>query len=337
MRQFLLLTFLFVILLALRAEVEGFEGFGSTTPGGSNGTTVEVTSLRDSGPGTLRTALSSGNNRRIVFTIGGTITLQRRLELRGKSFVTIDGSTAPTPGITLEGHILYIRDSHDIVVNHLRVRNSVADGILVWNGSSKVVIDHCSVTDSTDENINITEDTSNVTVSWCIIGDTRPDSFAHKTKGMLIANFSKAPVTKVSLHHNLFINQHQRNPQLSTAGLFDLRNNVIWNWGSYGIRIRNGAWGNIINNVFATDNKPDNAVILAADAGPVYIHGNQSPKAADVDTLRTASAPFPVAPVTTDPVSEVKQKVLQGAGAFPRDDVDAFLIELSTLNQSLQK
>jgi len=285
---------------------------------------VAVTLLEDSGPGTLREALSSGN-RRIIFSVGGVITLHSRLDIRGKSFITIDGATAPDPGITLEGNTLYIRTSHDIIVTHMRLRNSISDGILIWDGSHDVVIDQCSVTNASDENINITEDTSNVTVSWCIIGDTRPNSFDLHTKGMLIANFNKPPVTHVSLHHNLFINEFQRSPQISSAGLFDVRNNVIWNWGSYGIRIRNGAAGNLVNNVFATHHKPGDAIVLAADAGPVYIQGNLGSGTEAMDTHSTTSAPFVVAPVATDPIDRVERRVLQEAGAFPRDAIDRSL------------
>ena len=301
-----------------------YQGFGTTTPGGSGGTIVHVTNLNDSGPGSLRNALSQGN-RTIVFKVGGTIELQSRLELRGKSFITVDGSTAPAPGITLKGHALYIRNSHDIIVTHIRVRDSVSDGITLWDGSYNVVIDHCSVTNSGDGNIDITEDTSNVTVSWSIIGDTRADWFSLKTKGMLIANFNKPPVSNISLHHNLFINEFQRSPQISTAGLFDVRNNVIRDWGAYGIRIREGAWGNIVNNVFDTNNNAEDAVVLESDAGPVYIQGNQGPGARNVNSLTTAAAPFNVALVTTDAVTDVEQIVLQGAGAFPRDAVDTSL------------
>ena len=303
----LVLVVIFLFLLApmvacAGSELLGFEGFGSSTTGGDNGAIVEVTSLEDSGPGTLREALVNGSNQRIVFAVGGTINLQSRLEIRGKSFITIDGSTAKDPGITLEGHGFYIRNSHDIIITHIRVRNPAVDGILIWNGSYNVLIDHCSVTDAGDENINITEDTHDVTVSWCIIGDTRPDDmYALKTKGMLIANFNKPPVTDVSLHHNLFINEFQRSPQISTAGLFDIRNNVIWNWGSYGIRMRNGAWGNIVNNVFATNNNPQKAIILVSDAGPVHIQGNDGPGTTDVNSLSTASSLFSVAPGPTFP------------------------------------
>jgi pectate lyase len=304
---------------------QAFEGFGSTTPGGNNDAVIEVTSLDDSGPGTLREALRTPGNARIVFRVGGTIFLQTRLEIRGRAYLTIDGSTAPAPGITLEGNSLRISNSHDIVVTHIRVRNSSDDGILVWDGSYNVVIDHCSVTNSADENISVTEDTHDVTVSWCIIGDTRPDSFALKTKGMLIAHFLKPPVTNVTIHHNLFINEFQRSPQVSTPGLFDIRNNVIENWGYYGIRIRNGAWGNIVNNVFRTKVNARKAVLLEDDAGRVHLSGNVGPGSRDVNTLSTAASPFDVAAVWTDPAETVEETVRRWAGAWPRDAIDTAL------------
>lgn len=308
------------------------EGFGSSTPGGSNGAMVEVTSLADSGPGTLRTALSRTGNFKVVFRVGGSIRLQSPLSIRGKSFITVDGSTAPDPGITLEGNGLYVRTSHDVIVSHVRVRNSAGDGILVWDGSYNVVITNCSVTNSRDENLNITENTSNITVSWCIIGDSRPEWFTLKTKGMLIASFSKGPVTNISVHHNLFINEFQRSPQISTAGLFDIRSNVIRNWGAYGVRIRSGAWGNIVNNVFDGTQNLSDAVLLESGAGPVHIDGNTGPGNTNVDSLSTASVPFLVAQVATAPVSEVEQAVLGSAGAFPRDYIDASLAGLPPQN-----
>jgi pectate lyase len=314
--------------LLLASPLLAFEGFGATTAGGSGGAVVEVTSLADSGPGTLRAALKS-NNVRIVFKVAGTIFLQSRLELRGRSYITVDGSTAPAPGITIYGNMFYIRRSHDIILTHLRVRNAVDNGILLWDGSYNVVIDHCSVTDSGDENIDITEDTHDVTVSWTLIGDTRRDSFLRHTKGMLVASFSQPPAMNVSIHHNLFVNLEQRNPQMSTAGLFDIRNNVIRNWGSYGIRIRQEAWGNIVNNVFETLLKPKQAVILGDDSGPVYISGNLGPGSVDVNLLSTADDPFAVAPVTTSPASAVKDLVLPSVGAWPRDAIDAALAAMN--------
>jgi pectate lyase len=319
-------TALLLILVAVPSLAAAFEGFGAQTPGGNGGAVIEVTSLADSGPGTLRAALQVTGHAQIVFRIGGSIFLQSSLQVRNRSYITIDGSSAPPPGITLEGYGLVIRTSHDIVVTHLRVRDSHADGILVWDRSRNVVIDHVSVTNSTDENVSITEDTHDVTISWCLIGDTRSNWFALKTKGSLIANFNKPPATNISLHHNVYVNMFQRSPQVSTAGLLDIRNNVIHNWGSYGMRIRQGTRGNIVENVFRSSAKPQSAVILDSDAGPVHISGNQGPGSVDVNRLSTEDEPFAVAPVTTDPAETVESRVLGRAGALPRDAIDIGLV-----------
>ncbi|HEY7533167.1 MAG TPA: hypothetical protein VH681_10360, partial [Nitrospiraceae bacterium] len=112
-----------IVLFMLPEGVMGFEGFGSDTEGGKNGTEVEVTSLGDAGSGTLRDALSNGNDLRITFTVGGTIALKSPLEIQNQASITIDGASAPNPGITLVNHPLIIRNSDDIIVTHLRVRN----------------------------------------------------------------------------------------------------------------------------------------------------------------------------------------------------------------------
>ena len=82
---------------------KSYEGFGAKTKGAASSpagsTDFHVTSLADSGKGTLRDGLSAGG-RRIVFDVAGTITLASTLEVR-YPYVTIDGATAPKPGITI--------------------------------------------------------------------------------------------------------------------------------------------------------------------------------------------------------------------------------------------
>ncbi len=312
------------LFLVIAASASGFEGFGAKTQAGERGELVVVTSLDDSGPGTLREALTHKSQARIQFAVGGTIKLERGVSIKGGSFVTIDGSSAPPPGITLRGDALRILSSHDVVVTHLRVRDSRRDGITIKD-SDNVLIDHCSLTDAGDENLSITRGATNVTVSWCLIGETRPPPRGGG-KGVLVADIGGQTVTNVSIHHNLFARLAQRSPQISTAGLFDLRNNVIRNWESYGIRIRKGGFGNIVGNVLGTEDRPSRAVILTADSGRVYLEGNRSPHGLDVNLLRTAPKPLRVAPVATDSVEVVEQKVLKTAGAFPRDETDRLLV-----------
>src|SRR6476659_10998443 len=95
---------------AARAE----QGFGAGTPGGSGKPVVHVVNLADSGAGSLRDAVSAGN-RYVVFDVAGDIPLVSDVFVRG-AFVTVDGSTAPAPGITLRTHGLSIsgdRGAHD--------------------------------------------------------------------------------------------------------------------------------------------------------------------------------------------------------------------------------
>lgn len=308
-------------------------GFGSTTSGGSAGTTATVSSLADSGPGTLREALV-GNNRTVRFAVAGTIALSSQLMIRNQAGITISGTSAPSPGITLTGYGLTIRNSHDVIVQGIRVRDTVDDNIAVWDGSYNVVVDHCSLANAGDGNIDITENTHDVTVSWTLLGDSSPDSYLRRSKATLIANFNEAPVTRVSLHNNAWINSFQRNPQISTAGLVDIRDNLVGDWGYYGMRLRAGAMANIVNNYFSTHTRAANAVILeksvtAGDgtgAGAVYISGNGGPAATGVNARSTKSRAYPVAAVSTTPASTVRASVVAGSGVFPRDATDADLI-----------
>jgi hypothetical protein len=112
------------------AQSSAHQGFGAITLGGRGGALVRVTTLDDAGKGSLREALRHGH-RTIVFDVAGEIALKSHLYVQG-AFVTIDGLSAPPPGITLRGHGLVIRGNrgaHDVIVRGIRVRDSAIDGI----------------------------------------------------------------------------------------------------------------------------------------------------------------------------------------------------------------
>ena len=71
-----------------------FEGYGSGATGGAGGTTITVTNLNDSGPGSLREAVDTVGARIIKFSVHGVIALKTSLSLDDPD-ITIDGSDAP--------------------------------------------------------------------------------------------------------------------------------------------------------------------------------------------------------------------------------------------------
>src|SRR4029077_10408962 len=80
-----------------------YPGFGYKTTGGTGRPVFTVTTLADAGPGSLRDALALAgrDGGTIRFRVGGDITLASGLDVPGRT--TIDGSSAPPPGITLWG------------------------------------------------------------------------------------------------------------------------------------------------------------------------------------------------------------------------------------------
>jgi len=298
-------------------------GFGVTI-GGAGGDRVLVTSLADSGPGTLREALS-GSHRTVTFAVAGTIRLSTPIQIRGREFVTVNGATAPRPGVTLTGSGIVVRGSRHVVLRGLRIRDTSDDNISVAYGARHVLIEHCSLANAGDGNLDITEGSADVTVAWTLMGDTRQQGSAVRSKGMLIANFNDDPVTRVSLHHNAWISIPQRNPQVSTPGLVDMRNNLIAEWEAYGMRARQGAFGNLIGNVFRSSRKPTAAVIIAPDAGAWHIDTNITQAGVDLSGLSGADA-YAVPPVTSERAGSVRRSVKKRAGVLPRDAVDRWLL-----------
>jgi hypothetical protein len=303
------------------------EGFGADTPGGAGGALVRVTSLDDDGPGSLREALAGGT-RTIVFDVAGEIVLADHLYVSGP-FVTIDGLTAPPPGITLRGRGLIIhgsRGAHDVIVRGLRVRASTVDGIQIAHGAHHVVVDHVSIDGSADGNLDITEDAHDVTVSWSIL--SRP---ADPQKNMLI----KYRASRISLHHNLFVNAVQRNPAVSIDDdgtpaadtTVDMRNNVVAGWGpGYGTWIRAQARANVVANYYSAKGGDAMGALLVdvATSARAHVADNVSADGLteSVNAAGTDPEPFPAPPVTTLDACVAATAVLTTAGVDPLDRID---------------
>jgi subtilisin-like proprotein convertase family protein len=110
----------------------GAEGAGADAVGGRFGNVYHVTCLADSGPGSLRDAVSVPN-RTIVFDLSGTIGLLSPLVITN-SFLTIAGQTAPGGGIAVAGNMTTVQSAHDVVIRYVRFRSvTTASGpAVVW-------------------------------------------------------------------------------------------------------------------------------------------------------------------------------------------------------------
>jgi hypothetical protein len=302
-----------------------YQGFGAATPGGTGQAVVHVTTLADSGPGSLRTALSKGN-RTIVFDVSGTITLASALKVKG-AFITIDGFTAPPPGITLVNAGLYISGNdfaHDIIVQGLRVRNSKGDGITIRDSTYNIVIDHVSIQGAGDGSIDVTRNAFDVTIQWCVLAENVPDH-----NFLVLVDYQ---ALRVTLHHNLFIRGRSRIPQSGwdptqdttpPDTVTDIRNNLIWNFIDYGTLVREKSRSNVMQNFYYSSTQPSAARALQVKTGgKVHARGNFSLNGANIDGRGNQSQPFPAAPVDTTDACTAARDVVASAGAWPRDAID---------------
>src|SRR4051794_26115230 len=84
-----------------------YQGDGTDTPGGRGGTIYKVTNLNDSGPGSLRAAMTASGPRFVVFEVSGTIALDSAIFVTSP-FMTVAGQTAPSPGVTVRNRPIIV-------------------------------------------------------------------------------------------------------------------------------------------------------------------------------------------------------------------------------------
>ena len=198
------------------------QGYGAVATGGSED--FHVTNLDDSGQGSLRDAFSA-SGRRVVFDLSGTITITSTLVI--PSNTTIDGTTAHGVGITVTGFNTSMSNSRNIIIKNMRFREDVTGprGKTSLQGApcDTVMIDHCSIEWGRWDCMEFTNGSHDITIQNCIIGQSiDPQHF-----GCLINDCDR-----ISIHHNLWIGNNNRNPKLK--GNCQYINNVIYNWGSAG-------------------------------------------------------------------------------------------------------
>lgn len=353
--------------LPLESQVFAFpgaEGHGRNTLGGRGGEVYEVTNLKDSGPGSLRAAVTATVPRTVVFRVSGTIDLQSELKIL-HPYITIAGQTAPGDGIALKRYPLVIA-ADEVIIRYLRVRLGGESGGASDAVSSRyfnnIVIDHVSASWSVDEAMSIYH-CENVTVQWSIISESlymsNHDKGVHGFGGIWGSNNS-------SYHHNLLAHHTARNPRFSSgSGHTDFRNNVIYNWAgnsSHGGEQNqksddrfNFTFINLVANYYkpgpATEPGPVSYRIVnpgargGDDFGQWYIADNvmdgndtvtkdnwnggvqTDEKLTDFQALKQ-NAPWPAIAITQQTAIDAYNSVLENAGATlpKRDSVDTRIV-----------
>ncbi|NVK57494.1 MAG: right-handed parallel beta-helix repeat-containing protein [Alteromonadaceae bacterium] len=257
-----------------------------STNGGYSGEVLKVTNLKSSGPGSLKSALQYQKPRTIVFEVGGVIDLNGNSITIEHPFVSIEGQTAPYPGITIiKGSIII--QTNDVIVKHLSVRPGdrnlrapsywEPDGIAIIGGNaSNVVIDHCSVSWAIDENISISgprtkgskATASNVLISNTIISEGLNNSLHTRgphSKGILVHDFVK----NVIITNNLFISNAKRNPYFKAQTTGIISNNIIYNPETAAIQL--GYREKEFNNTKYIPREP-----IVSTTGNILIHGTDT-------------------------------------------------------------
>lgn len=331
------------------------------TTGGEPGKIIEVTTLADSGAGSLRAAIQSGGRRKIVFKVAGEIWLQSWLQIRSP-FVTVAGETAPSPGITLMGDMVRIR-THDVVLRHIRIRVGALptgtdpqnrDGIAI-DGSAdgndpayNILVENCSVSWSVDELVQIWgKNNHDIVVRRSILAEGLNNSI--HPEGAHSAGLMVGPDTRnVLIQGNLFAHNGNRNPVVHGGAQAVVMNNLIYDPGFSAVHFYPHAGsGPTLASVVG------NAVIAGPSTGKTHLYSfslglndgseilyqdnvSEGVTAFTPENIGKTSTPVPFVsePPVWSPVVEVnsavdvQNDVLTNAGARPwdRDEVDARII-----------
>jgi hypothetical protein len=353
--HFILFFFFLIVTNALFAQTT-YEGFGAGAIGGGNSTTVyRVTSLNGSGAGSLANGI--GSNKTIVFDVGGTIT--GSFNLAGITYLTIDGSTAPAPGITINGGnngdaISFDgANCHHIIMKNIRVQNAGNDGINVIDGAHDIIIDHCSSRGNRDGNLDISTGSFNVTVQYCILGGGANDP---GYSGTMLLGYSPK---NISVHHTLFspatpgqVGERCPNisdPNLGSAANYlmaDFRNNLVWKWGrnggtgsGYGTAVFNRGTANVVNNYYYSTQNPESATNTddgygSGANGQAYMAGNFSGNTGVNPNGPNNHAEWPIpsnAAINMQTACASAAIILAQAGPRPLDAADQAIVNAITL------
>ncbi|MDI4634093.1 hypothetical protein J7U46_13630 [Pelomonas sp. V22] len=221
--------------------------------GGRGGRILRVTSLAESGPGTLREAVEAEGPRIVVFEVGGVIDFGGKPLKITQPHLTIAGQTAPHPGISVIKAETMIT-TYNVIIQHLMFRpgefgrpkkgGGDQDGISTLAGAHDVIVDHCSFSWATDENLSASGPRfGGATPADWRLGTSHRITYSHNLiyEGLSHSVHEKGEHSKGSLIHdntsqvlllgNLYASNRQRNALFKGGAQGAMVNNLIFNPG----------------------------------------------------------------------------------------------------------
>ena len=241
-------------------------GFGQATTGGAGGPVVAVTTLADSGPGSLREAARDQGPAWIRFDISGVIELESAIEV--SSDKTIDGRGAD---ITITGEGLFVQNGEgNVIINNIKIRDTSNDMIRFFNGGSNMWVHKCDLSNGGDGAFDATEGVTGVTISYTHIFD--------HDKAMLVGAGSDdgdGESMRWTGHHNWYEDVVQRLPAIRFGQAHSFNNLIEWRSGTAMSTRLSPSQMLVENNILAPQTNVGHKVIsVAEDRGDSRFVGN---------------------------------------------------------------
>jgi hypothetical protein len=296
------------------AAFPGAQGGGATAVGGRGGKVMEVTTLADSGSGSLRACIEASGARNCVFRVAGIISPQSTLKVQNP-FLTIACQTAPGEiiigGPKIAGDALFIT-THDVIVRYCTFS---ADNIHVAAGPStgtmnieiannnnyNIIFDHITTRWAGNKLwlalSNYVGPNHGITTQWSMFYEphaAHPVGPGTGTNPGCSATSSSpcfsASEKDIDFHHNIFANMSHRIPE-STNYSTRWINNIVYNWQYYASEWLGAMHVDEIGNKYVAGNLNPAAqkheIHFTTDSPPlpgnpsVYLHGNIGPNQSD--------------------------------------------------------
>lgn len=199
---------------------------------------IKVTSLADSGSGTLRECVVQATPRVCVFEISGRMKLASDLVVTEPDLIVV-GQTAPSPGIMITNGGFNVQ-THDVRIEHLTIRagddstgtDPAARRDLTIQGSAanNIRLKNLSLSWGVDSNVSFFGAVDNVTLQDSIIAEALWHSI-HPLGARGNGIFVGEQADKIFFVGNLLAANNDRNIRWKYNTSGEMINNVIFGWG----------------------------------------------------------------------------------------------------------